>query len=143
MTGRFEMGRVISTEGPGKTRNQHRRTIAEVLRILSQKQELDEEVKDLATVIVFSLHGIADTVEQTTAAWDKKNYYLKADRFRREWAWVEEAIEELSDLIYRGRWDRLPGFLARLAPRFADVKVSRLTRNPSLWKGAYRRFMDG
>ena len=137
------MGRVISTEGPGKVRNQHRRTIAEALRILSQKQELDEEVKDLAAVIVFSLHGIADTVEQTTAAWDKRNYYLKADRFRREWAWVEEAIEELSDLIYRGRWEHLPAFLARLAPHFADVKVVRLTRNPSLWKGAYQRFMQG
>jgi len=136
------MGRVISTESPGKIRSQHRRTIAEALRLLSQKRELDDEAKDLVALIVFSLHGIADTVEQTIAAWEKRNYYVKAEHFRHEWRWLEDMIEELSALIYEGRWSRLPALLARLAPRFADVRVSRLTRDPALWKGAYRRFMQ-
>ncbi len=135
------MGRLITTEGPGKMRDQHRRTIAEMLRRLSQKPQFDQEARDQAALIVFSLHGIVDTVEQTTEAWEKRDYYLKADRFREEWRWVEPAIEELSAIIYKGQWERLPLALAALMPHFADVKVKQLTRTSLLWRGAYDKFM--
>jgi hypothetical protein len=136
------MSRIISTEGPGKIRNQHRRTIAEALRRLSLKQQLDDEVKDLAALIVFCLHRIADTVEQTTEAWDKRDYYLKADRFREGWRWVEPLADQLSAVIYEGRWEALPDVLVQLMPHFADVTVKQMTRKPSLWKGAYEKFMQ-
>jgi hypothetical protein len=136
------MSRIIATEGPGKIRSQHRRTIAEALRRLSMKQQLDGEVRDLAALIVFCLHRIADTVEQTTEAWDKRNYYLKADRFREEWRWVEPMADQLSAVIYEGRWDALPDVLVQLMPYFADVRIKQMTRKPSLWKGAYNKFMQ-
>jgi hypothetical protein len=136
------MSRIISTEGPGKIRNQHRRTIAEALRRVSLKQQLDDEVKDLAALIVFCLHRIADTVEQTTEAWDKRDYYLKADRFREKWRWVEPLADQLSAVIYEARWDALPDVLVQLMPHFADVTVKQMTRKPSLWKGAYGKFMQ-
>jgi hypothetical protein len=134
------MSRIIATEGPGKIRNQHRRTIAEALRRLSMKQQLDDEVKDLAALIVFCLHHIADTVEQTTDAWDKRNYYLKADRFREEWRWVEPMTDRLSSVIYEEKWNQLPEVLVQLMPHFADVTIKQMTRKPSLWKGAYEKF---
>lgn len=136
------MSRIIATEGPGKVRGQHRRTIAEALRRLSMKQQLDDEVGDLAALIVFCLHRIADTVEQTTEAWDKRNYYLKADRFREEWRWVEPLADQLSAVIYEERWDALPDVLVQLMPYFADVRIKQMTRKPSLWKGAYKKFMQ-
>ena len=136
------MSRIIATEGPGKMRSQHRRTIAEALRRLSQKPGLDDEVKDLAALIVFCLHRIADTIEQTTDAWDKRNYYLKADRFREGWRWVEPMTDELSAVIYEERWNQLPEVLVQLMPHFSDVTIKKLTRKPSLWKGAYDRFMQ-
>jgi hypothetical protein len=135
------MGRVISIEAPGKIRNRHRRTIAEALRRLSQKPQLDDDAKDLAALIVFSLHGIADTVDQTIEAWEKRDYYLKAERFRETWRWLEPITDELSGVIYEGRWEQLPAVLAQLMPHFADVKVRQMTRKPSLWQGAYERFM--
>lgn len=136
------MSRIIATEGPGKIRSQHRRTIAEALRRLSQKPGLDDEVKDLAALIVFCLHRIADTIEQTTDAWDKRNYYLKADRFREGWRWVEPMTDELSAVIYEKRWNQLPEVLVQLMPYFSDITIKKLTRKPSLWKGAYDRFMQ-
>ena len=136
------MSRVIHTQRPGKIRNQHRRTIAETLRRLSQKAELDDEAKDLAALIVFSLHGIADTIDQTIEAWEKRDYYMKAEHFRQEWRWLNGLTDELSAVIYEGQWDRLPAALARLASHFADIRVKQLTRKPSLWQGAYHRFMQ-
>lgn len=137
------MSRIIATEGPGKIRSQHRRTIAEALRRLSMKQRMDDEVKDLAALIVLCLHRIADTIEQTTEAWEKRDYYLKADRFREEWRWVEPMADQLSAVIYEERWEQMPDALVQLMPYFSDVTIKKMTRQPSLWQGAYKRFMQG
>ena len=136
------MSRVISTQAPGKVRNQHRRTIAEALRRLSQKPRLDDEARDLAALIVFCLHGMADTVDQTVKAWEKRDYWMKAERFNEEWRWLEPVADELGAVIYEGRWEQLPAALAQLMPHFADVKVKQMTRKPDLWRGAYKRFVQ-
>jgi hypothetical protein len=135
------MSRVISIDGPGKVRNQHRRTIAEALRRLSQKPQLDDEAKDLAALIVFALHGIANTVDRTTEAWENREYFLKAERFREQWRWLEPTADELSGVIHKGQWDQLPSVLAGLMPHFADIRVKQMTRKATLWQGAYERFM--
>jgi hypothetical protein len=140
------MSRIISTQSPGKIRHRHRRTVAEALRRLSQKPQLDGEAKDLAALIVLSLHGIADTVDQTIEAWEKRDYYLKAERFREKWRWLEPITDELSAIVggtSQDRWDQLPGVLARLMVHFADIKVQRMTRKPTLWQGAHDKFMRG
>jgi hypothetical protein len=136
------MSRVISLDSPGKVRHQHRRTIAEALRRLSQKQQLDDESRDLAALIVLSMHKIADTVDRTLDAWEKRDYFMKAERFREKWRWLEPAADQLSLVIYEGRWDELPAILARLMPYFSDITVRQLTRKPTLWQGAYDRLID-
>jgi hypothetical protein len=137
------MSRIINTADPGKKRNQFRRTIAEMLRHLMFKRELDEETKDMAAAVVFALRGIAASVEATTAAWEKRDYFLKADRFRMEWEWVTPAAERLQALILGSQWEGLPQELAALAPHFADIRISKMTRNPSEWKASYRLLMQG
>lgn len=110
---------------------------------MSQKPELDDEAKDLVAIIVYSLHGIADTIDQAIDAWEKRDYYLKAERFREQWRWLEPLTDELSGIVGgngEARWDELPAVLARLMPYFADIKIKQMTRKPSLWQGAYERF---
>ena len=135
------MSRIVSIESPGQIRNQHRRTIAEALRRLSQKPQLDDEAKDLAALIVFCLHTIANTVDQVIDAWERRDYYLKAERFREKWRWLEPTTDELSGIIYEGRWDQLPTALAGMMPHFADIKIKQMTRKPTLWQGTYEKFM--
>jgi len=136
------MSRVITTQGPGQARHRHRRTIAEALRRLSQKPGLDDEAKDLSALIVFSLHGMADTVDRTIDAWEKRDYWMKAERFREQWRWLEPTADELSAIIYEGHWNQLPVVLAQLISHFADVKVKQMTRKPAVWQGAYEKFMQ-
>jgi hypothetical protein len=134
------MSRIIYTESPGKVRHHHRRTIAEALRRLSQKPQLDGEAKDLTALVVLSLHAIAETVDQTIDAWERRDYWMKAERFREKWRWLDPLTDELSGVIHEGQWDQLPSVLARLMPHFADIRVKRMTRKPTLWQGAYERF---
>ncbi|MBN1642466.1 MAG: hypothetical protein JXA09_14620 [Anaerolineae bacterium] len=137
------MSRVIATDSVGKRRNQLRRTIAEALRRLATKSTFDAESQDLAALIVFSLRRLEEGVDQTASAWEKRDYYLKADRFRLEWEWIEETTYALESALLLGQWDKVPQMLAALFPRFADITISRYTRSSELWDGAYQRLVGG
>lgn len=133
------MSRVINTNSPTKVRNQSRRTIAELLRRLSQKPQIDPEARDMAAAIVFMLHEINASVEQTISAWEKRGYWMKAERFLREWEWARESAANFDDVIRNEAWDLLPRLLADLFPQFSDVQVKKMTRPASDWNGAYKR----
>ena len=136
------MSRVINTNSPAKVRSHCRRTIAEILRRLSKKEEIDEDTRDMAAMIVFMLDEINQSVEQTVRAWEKRDYWMKAERFMREWEWSREAAANFDDVIRNEAWDLLPELLADLFPRFADVQVKKMTRSPALWDGARERLLE-
>lgn len=136
------MGRVINTNNPGKLRNRNRRTIAELLRRLGEKQKIDREAKDMAAAIVIALVEIGDGVQQTAEAWEKRDYWMKAERFLRDWAWAKEAAANLDDVIRHEAWDLLPGLLIELFPYFSDVKINRYTRKADEWQGKYDQLLQ-
>jgi hypothetical protein len=135
------MSRVINTNSPTKIRNQARRTIAEILRLLSTKPELDQESKDMAAMAVFLLREIADSVRVTVEAWEKRGYWMKAERFLRDWEWPAEAAANLEDVIRNEAWELFPQLLAELLPRFSDIQIKKLTRSPGEWRGAHARLL--
>jgi len=135
------MSRVIAVEKVGQERHRLRRTIAEALRHMIRRPAFDEESQDLAALIVFSLRRLEQGVEQTAAAWEKRNYYLKADRFRREWEWVEETAFALETALLLSQWDRVPPILATLIPRFSDITIAKYTCSPDVWQGCYQRLI--
>jgi hypothetical protein len=132
---------IINVNSPGKRRSQARRTIAEALRHLYSKASLDAEAKDLAALIVFSLREIEQGVEESAAAWEKRDYFRKADQLRTEWAWAGKTAAALTKVLSAGWWEDLPDLLARLLPHFQDVTVNKLTRSPALWQGCYARLL--
>lgn len=136
------MGRLITIDSTGTARQRLRRTIAEALRHLMAKPQLDEEARDLAALIVFALREIGEGVERSATVWDKRHYYIKADRLRADWEWADKTAERMAGLIRVGDWVRLPVVLADLVPRFADVTVNKATRSKALWTGAYRRLVE-
>lgn len=136
------MSRVINVDNPAKKRNANRRTIAELLRHLSQKPKMDDEAKDMAATIVFALRDIHGGVEQTVTAWEKRDYWMKAERFLREWDWTGEMAANMEDVLRNKAWDLLPELLADLFPRFADIQIKTMTRKADTWRGAYQTLMS-
>ena len=136
------MGRLVNLDSTSTERQRLRRTVAEALNRLMAKRELDDEARDLAALIVLALRQIGEGVERSASVWDKRHYYIKADRLRADYAWTQRSAERMASLIRVGDWVRLPVVLADLAPRFADVHVAKLTRSPNLWRGAYRKLVE-
>lgn len=136
------MSRVINTNSPTKIRNQHRRTIAEMLRRLSQKQTLDQESKDMAAMIVLLLREIHEGVVESAKAWEKRDYWMKAERFTQEWRWTLEVAADFEDVIRNDAWDLLPELMVLIFPRFADIQIKKLMRSPSTWQGAHQTLLS-
>jgi hypothetical protein len=138
------MSRITNVDGtPASQRNRLRRTIAEILRRLSAKKTVDGETKDMMAFIVIGLRLIDESIEKSCAAWEKRDYYLKADQFRREWTWLARTADRLEDLIITEEWSLLPTELGGLAARFSDVKINTMTKPASLWQGAYEKLRSG
>lgn len=135
------MSRIIRVENPTTVRNRHLRSIAEILRRLSQKGQMDAEAKDMAAMIVYLLREIDAGVKQSAKAWEKRDYWMKAERFMRDWTWTEETAVNIEDVIRNEAWDLMPDLMADLFPHVSDVKIKKMTRKPSLWHGAYKRLM--
>ena len=135
------MSRIIHTDSPAKQRNRNRRSIAEILRRLMKKAELDEEAKDMTATLVYLLRDIHQGVEKSAAAWEKRDYWLKAERFMREWQWAQETAVNLEDVLRNDALDLLPELIADLYPRFTDIQIKTYTRSPDLWQGNYGRLM--
>jgi hypothetical protein len=135
------MGRVINTDSTGKQRNQLMRTVAEILRRLTQKQSIDAEVKDMAAMLVYCFQEIDEGIEQSAAAWEKRDYWMKAEELRQRWSWAGDIAAQLQAMIYKAEWDLMPQLMLKLLPRVADIKVTKLTRSEALWNGAYKRLM--
>ena len=138
------MSRVIQTGStPAKRRNAHMRSCAEVLRLLSQRPTFEEEEKDMCAFLVLNLRGIFETIDQSAATWDERNYWKKAETLRHDWRWARLAAEQLEHLVRYDRWADVPEMLIGLVPRFAGVKVTTITRDADWWCGARRSLLAG
>ena len=136
------MGRVINTDSPGKRRNNLMRTSAELIRRLSQKQEIDTDAKNMLALVVYCLRGIDETIDESARAWEKRDYWIKAEEFRERWRWAGNSGDELHQIVMQEQWQSLPGFMARLFPNFSDITINKYTRSESLWQGCYARLMS-
>lgn len=136
------MGRVVNINNPTSVRNHQMRTAAELLRHLSQKTVVDNEAKDMAAQLALCLRAVDEGIESSALAWEKRDYWIKAEQLRQRWTWAGAYAARLEKLIKSEEWENLPKLLVELFPRFADIKVTRLTREPDAWEGAYQRLLS-
>ena len=136
------MSRIINSDGtPTQQRNAIRRTIAEILRRLMEKKAIDAEAKDMMSFIVYGLRTMDQSIDSSASAWEKRDYYVKADQFRREWLWLPDTANRLDAMIRSNDWATMPIELAGLASRFSDVRISTFTKSPLLWQDAYKKLL--
>ncbi len=136
------MGRVINTDSNGKNRNQALRTIAELLRRLGQKPEFDDDARDMVSLIVFSLREIDQGIDESAQAWEKRDYWMKADELRTRWGWAGRMADQLAAIVFDDKWNDLPPIMIKLFPYVSDINVSKMTRKEDLWMGSYTRLIS-
>ena len=130
------MGRVINPEGAGKERTQLSKAVVLALRELMRQTEPDAHSQDLAAFIAVSLQKMYDTVETSVSAWEKKGYWVKADRFRLEWEWSKTLGDRLRQAVLTEDWATVAVTSAQVAQRLMKVDVPIRHHLGTPWEGA-------
>jgi hypothetical protein len=137
------MSRIVNTDSTGKQRSQLTKAVAIALRQLAQQTEFGDEARDLAAFIALALKAIHDGIDPSVAAWEKRGYWLKADRFRMEWAWAEPVSARMAAAVLEGDWSAVAELSVQIAQKLNSVQVSNKARVGKPWQGAFARLKAG
>lgn len=131
------MGRVINPEPARKQRQRLLRAVVLTLREMMAQTEQQEETRDQAAFLVLALREVAETIDRTVTPWEKRGYWLKADRFRMEWDWSSRLGDELARALLAADWGEVARVVGEIAARVRDVHVPRRHGLGRPWEGAW------
>jgi hypothetical protein len=133
------MSRIIDRDSAGRQRAQLVKAIAVALRELGRQTSPGDEARDLAAFIAAALKTISEGIDSSVAAWEKRGYWVKADRFRLEWAWTGSMSSKMQIAVAAGAWEDIARMGAQIAGKFNKVRISEHHRLGRPWLGAFKR----
>ena len=131
-----KLSRVINLESSGKERTKLTKTIVKAIRELMVQKEPNKLTKDLAAYISIALMEIHKTVDVSVEAWEKRGYWLKADKFRLDWEWTEIYSVQMRDSILNEDWAGVALLSAKIAQKFTNIQIAQKNRLGEPWHDA-------
>lgn len=128
----------IKNQESGTTlRNRLSRGIVLAIRLLMEQGAPDDDSLDKIAFVVLALNKIAESVDASATAWEKRDYWVKADAFRMEWEWVLDCSERLKDALLAKDWAQIASELIVVGQKLNKVQISPKNRIGEPWIGAY------
>jgi hypothetical protein len=127
----------------GKERNQLMRALAISLRELMQQAAPGAKTRDLAAFIVMLLENIAATIDRTVEPWEKRGYWVKADRFRLDWDWAERAARQMRAAVLAEDYGEIALVAVSIGEKLSSVKLPQKHRLGTPWDGAWEKLLEG
>ncbi len=133
------MSRIIDRDTAGRRRTTLVKGVALALRELSRQRSVTDESRDLTAFIVLALREIAAGIDPSVAAWEKRGYWVKADKFRMEWAWTGSVATKMEAALSADDWRMVAELAAQVAAKVSNVQVAQRHRLGRPWRGAFQR----
>ena len=133
------MGRLINPDSAGKERTRLTKAIILAVRELAKQTDVTDEARDLAAFIAFALMNISEGIDVSVLAWEKRGYWVKADRFRMEWLWTGQLAEKMKTAILADDWGTVAMLSAQIAQKFNKTVVSENHRLGKPWVGSFKQ----
>jgi hypothetical protein len=131
------MSPIINPESAGKERTQLTKAIVLAVRELAKQTDITHETKDLAAFIALALKNISEGIDVSVAAWEKRGYWVKADRFRMDWLWTGQYADKMKVAIFTDDWGTIAMLMPQIAQKFNKIVISENHRLGKPWVGAY------
>jgi hypothetical protein len=136
------VGRVINIENPGKERTSLIRNLNLAVYEFSKENQSPIQKSDLTAFMALTLSAISRTVERSVQAWEKRGYWLKADRFRLEWMWTESLGKALREALIGEQWNTVDQTVKKISERLIGVELPKRAPKIFPWVGAYDKFLS-
>ena len=104
------------------------------------QSEQNAETLDLVAFLAMGLEDIYKSIELSVAPWEKRGYWLKADRYRLEWEWSGRLADELTDAIKNDDWGNIARIAAEIGEKVQNTQVSQRHRIGTPWVGAWELY---
>ena len=136
------MSRVINPNSAGKERTRITRSVALAVRELAKTNPSENagqlnEARDLAAYIALALEIVSETIEVSVVAWEKRNYWVKADKFRMEWRWAEKLSAGMREAALNDDWANVAQIAMQVAVKLQKIKISDKHRMGRPWEGSW------
>ncbi len=136
------MGRLVKTGTAGKDRVLLEKGIVVAIRELARQPGMNETTRDLLAYIALSLISIGETIDESVVAWEKRGYWVKADRYRMEWSWASRLGDEMKQAITDENWPEVARNLGQVTEKLSTVKIAQRNRLGSPWTGSYQKLIS-
>lgn len=133
------MSRVINPDSAGKERAQLSKGIVLAIRELAHQSDPGLESRDMAAFIVLALSQIAEGIDASVAAWEKRGYWVKADRFRMDWLWAASYADKMKSALLSDDWAAVAMTMTQIAAKLSKVNVPAGHRLGRPWVGAWKK----
>ncbi len=133
------MSRVINPESAGKDRTRLTKAIVLAVRELAKQKDVTDEAKDLAAFISLALKTISEGIDVSVAAWEKRDYWVKADKLRMEWMWSGLYADKMKVALFTNDWGTIAMMMPQIAQKFNKIEVSDNHRLGKPWAGAFQQ----
>lgn len=133
------MSPIINPDSAGKERTRLSKAIVLAVRQLAKQSQVTQEARDLAAFIAMALRIISDGIDVSVAAWEKRDYWIKADKFRMEWTWTGQFADKMKTAVLTDDWGTVAMLSAQIAQKFGKIVVSENNRLGKPWVGAFQK----
>jgi hypothetical protein len=136
------LGRLIKTGSAGKDRLLFEKGIVLAIHELTRQTGMDDSTRDLLAYIALSLNAISETIDKSVGAWEKRGYWVKADRYRMEWTWAANLGGALKEAILIEDWANAVNIIGQVTQKLSAVKIAQKNRMGSPWVGSYKKLIS-
>ena len=136
------MVNLIKPDGVGKRRDRLIKSAVLEQRELAGHKRVNDETRDLVAFLALALKQVDDTIDETCKAWEKRDYWIKADQFRQQWAWTMPAAAKLEQAVLENKWQLIPEVVPELARRLSNVTPPKRAVVEKPWTGAYPTLLE-
>ena len=130
------MGKIYSPDSAGKERNRLSKSVVLALRELMKQTEPDHLTRDIIAYLILALEEMAKGIDVSVEAWEKRGYWVKADRFRLDWEWADSSASKLRKAYASEDWGAIAMISAQIAQKLNKVVVPQRHRLGTPWVGA-------
>lgn len=133
------LSRVYNPESAGKDRTRLSKSIILALRELMKQTEPDLTTKDLAAFVVLALEEIHSNIDSSVEAWEKRGYWVKADKFRLEWEWSGTCSQAMKTALLAEDWATIALNAVKIGQKLNKIMIPEHHRLGAPWVGAWKK----
>ncbi len=137
------MSPVIRPESAARARGRILGAIAYTLRVGAGDPTANPtERRDMLAFVALALRQLSQSVEDTAGAWERRGYWVKADKFRQEWGWADDVARELRLVLGNGDETGAAMLASSIASHLGRARIPSKLKMTKPWQDAWARLAN-